>query len=490
MSTSIRGALALLCLTLVGVVACSAGFSASETLSHGRFHDVHIYRPKGEVQHFALFFSGDGGWDDGLGDIAKALAAQGTLVAGIDTSDLFEELEKDGGKCVFPVGDMENLSHFVQAYYKVPTYFTPIVIGHSAGASLAYAALAQAPKGTFTGALSLSFCADLDLHKPLCKAGSLDYTARADGGGVRLTPPGKPLPALWVALHGAEDDVCSIDEARAFVAKTPDAHFVALPGVNHNYEDMETWLPQFDAAYTSITALEPPHLQAPPQGLADLPIIEVPPTGSAPGIGPETTLYDDTFAVLFSGDGGWAGIDREVADVLASRGIPVAGWDSLRYFWTPRTPSGVSVDLDRILRYYAEHWHKHKALVVGYSQGADVLPFAVNRLPAQSRALVARTVLMSIGTTAAFEFHVTNWFGSGSHELPIGVEMAKMPGGSTLCLYGEGDNDTICPKVSPAHAVVIKLAGGHHFGGSYEHLADVILLGKAAPPIGPDHAVQ
>jgi type IV secretory pathway VirJ component len=148
------------------------------------------------------------------------------------------------------------------------------------------------------------------------------------------------------------------------------------------------------------------------------------------------------------------------------------------------------VDLDRILRYYAEHWHKHKALVVGYSQGADVLPFAVNRLPAQSRALVARTVLMSIGTTAAFEFHVTNWFGSGSHELPIGVEMAKMPGGSTLCLYGEGDNDTICPKVSPAHAVVIKLAGGHHFGGSYEHLADVILLGKAAPPIGTDHAVQ
>ena len=139
------GALALLCLTLTGVISCSSGFSGSETLSHGRFHDVYVYKPKSEVQHFALFFSGDGGWDDGLGDIAKTLAAQGTLVAGIDTSDLFEELEKDGGKCVFPVGDMENLSHFVQAYYKLPTYYTPILIGHSAGASLAYAALAQAP---------------------------------------------------------------------------------------------------------------------------------------------------------------------------------------------------------------------------------------------------------------------------------------------------------------------------------------------------------
>jgi type IV secretory pathway VirJ component len=243
---------------------------------------------------------------------------------------------------------------------------------------------------------------------------------------------------------------------------------------------MESWLPQFDSAFSSIAALEPPHLQAPPQSLADLPIIEVPPTG---------TGVDDTFAVLFSGDGGWAGIDREVANVLASRGIPVAGWDSLRYFWTPRTPSGVSVDLDRILRYYAEHWQKKKALVIGYSQGADVLPFAVNRLPAQSRILVERTVLMSIGQTAAFEFHVTNWFGSGNHELPIGVEMAKMSAANTLCLYGEGDDDSICPKVAPAHATVIELAGGHHFGGSYEHLADVI-LSRSAGGGGPDHAVQ
>jgi type IV secretory pathway VirJ component len=201
----------------------------------------------------------------------------------------------------------------------------------------------------------------------------------------------------------------------------------------------------------------------------------VPPTGSG---------VNDTFAVLFSGDGGWAGIDRDVADVLASRGIPVAGWDSLRYFWTARTPSGVSGDLDRILRYYAEHWHRKKALVIGYSQGADVLPFAVNRLPPASRALVEKTALIGIGQTAAFEFHVSNWFGSGNGELPIGVEMAKMSADKTLCLYGSGDDDSICPKVRPANATVVKLPGGHHFGGSYGHLADVILASTS------NHAVQ
>ena len=475
------GGIALLCILTIVWITRSDWFTGGDVLSHGRFHDVHVYRPKSDIQHFVMFFSGDGGWDDGLADIARSLAAQGTLVAGIDTSDLFQELEKDGGKCVFPVGDMENLSHFVQAYYKLPTYFTPVLIGHSAGASLVYAALAQAPPGTFTGGLSLSFCADLDLRKPLCKAANLDYTARSDGAGVTLTPPTKALAAPWVAIHGTEDEVCSLNEARVFVAKTPEARFVELPGITHNYGDMNTWMPQFDAAYASIVAHEPPHLQAPPKTLADLPIVEVPPTGT----GISRPAPGDTFAVLFSGDGGWAGIDRDVADELASRGIPVAGWDSLRYFWTARTPSGVSNDLDRILRYYAQHWQKKKAIVVGYSQGADVLPFAVNRLPARSRALVERTVLMSIGTTAAFEFHVTNWFGSGSHELPIGVEMARMSAASTVCLYGEGDNDSICPKVAPKNATVVKLAGGHHFGGSYGHLADVILGTEgASPPAG------
>jgi type IV secretory pathway VirJ component len=460
---AILGAAALLGLFVICGSACSRKSSQAETLSHGRFQSVRVYRPKAEVRHFVLFLSGDGGWTSALGSLAESLAADGTLVAGIDVTDLFENLEKDGGDCVFPVGDLENLSHFVQAYYKVPTYFTPILVGHSAGASLAYAAIAQAPPGTFTGALSLSFCADLDLHKPLCKAADLQFAPRADGGGVRLLPP-RQLHAPWIALHGTADAVCSISEARTFVSQAPGARFVELPGVTHNYRSMKSWLPQFNAAFASIAATETHHLQPPPQSLADLPIVEVPATGTG-----------DTFAILLSGDGGWAGLDKEVASVLEARGIPVAGLDSLRYFWTARTPAGVAGDIDRMLRYYASHWEKKRALLVGYSQGADVLPFVVNRLPPQSRALVKMTALIGIGATAAFEFHVSNWMGSGSDELPIGKEITRLSAADTLCLYGDGDDDSICPKVGATHARVIKLPGGHHFGGDYEGLAKLIL---------------
>lgn len=453
-------------------LACAATLGVSrsaeaETLSHGRFKHVEIFQPQGEVKHFALLMSGDGGWSSKLGTIAGALSSDGTLVAGVDTSELFASLEKDGGTCVSPDGDLENLSHYVQAYYKVPTYFTPILIGHSAGATLAYTSLAQAPPGIFAGALTLSFCVELDLRKPLCQAHGLRYQQLKKG--ARLLPP-PALPAPWIALHGTQDHVCRISESREFVAQTKGARLVELPNVNHTYRGTD-WLPEFKAAFESIAAAEvAQRLPPPPASLADLPIVEVEAT---PGTAVPGTA--DSFAVLVSGDGGWAGIDKQVASLLADHGVPTAGIDSLRYFWTPRTPAELAQDIDRIVRYYAFHWKKKNALLVGYSQGADVLPFAVNRLPAATRSLVRLTTLIGVSESAAFEFHVANWIGADTGGLPVKPEIDKLSSADTLCVYGDDDEESICPKVSPQHARVIKLPGGHHFGGNYLPLAQLVI---------------
>ena len=76
-----------------------------------------------------------------------------------------------------------------------------------------------------------------------------------------------------------------------------------------------------------------------------------------------------------------------------------------------------------MLRYYADKWHRGRALLIGYSQGADVLSFGLNQLPPTSRALVARTVLMALGETASFEFHLDNWMGGdrGAIGLPYAL---------------------------------------------------------------------
>jgi len=186
--------------------------------------------------------------------------------------------------------------------------------------------------------------------------------------------------------------------------------------------------------------------------------------------------------VLLSGDGGWAGLDKNVAAALAARGVDVVGVDSLRYFWSKRTPAGLSGDVDRIVRYYAAQWRKSGVLLVGYSQGADVLPFAVNRLPEATRALVRYSVLMGLGQDASFEFHVGNWLGSDDDEaLPIRPEAAKLDPRRTLCIYGADEKDSLCPQLAPASVEALQMPGGHHFDGAYDSLAATILAHAAIP---------
>jgi type IV secretory pathway VirJ component len=440
-----------------------------ETLSHGRFGAVTLYRPAGPVKSVVLFLSGDGGWNQGVVGMAQALKDQGAMVAGIDVPKLLANFDKDGEACVSPDGDLENLSHYVQSYASLPTYYRPVLVGYSSGATLAYAMLAQAPTNTFAGALSLGFCPDLLLHKSPCAGEGLRFTRRKDDGGIDVLPTAK-LGNPWIVLNGAQDQVCDLAATKEFVAKTHNATLVELPKVGHGYSVERNWMPQFLSAFRSIEQTNRAALPPPPATLANLPLIEVPAAGNG-----------DVFAVLISGDGGWAGIDKDVAAALAANGISVVGIDSLRYFWTARTPATLAADLDRVLRYYSANWRRAHAVLIGYSQGADVLPFALNRLPPESRTIVARTVMMGLGENASFQFHFTNWLGSDSAGLPILPEVDRLDANDTLCLYGKDEGDSLCPKVPPGHVQAVVLPGGHHFDGAYGALARRIMAGLDRP---------
>jgi type IV secretory pathway VirJ component len=398
--------------------------------------------------------------------MSTVLTQSGAMIAGIDDRRLVAAMEADPGHCVLPDGDLENLSHYIQAYYHLPTYLTPVLVGYSAGASLAYAVAAQAPRGVFAGVLTLGFSPDIDLTKPLCRGEGVHFRRARSGKELYLIPTRLDVP--WINLTGDHDVVCPPGEARDFIARVPGARMVLLPKVDHTFAPSARWTAPLASAFATVAAGATASLPPPPQSLGDLPVIEVPATGP-PGSG-----ADDLFAVLLSGDGGWAGIDKELAHALSAQGIAVVGLDSLRYFWSARTPEGLARDLDRTVRYYAAHWHKRRALLLGYSQGADVLPFAVNRLPAGTRSLLTMTALIGLGRTAAFEFHLANWIGDAGG-LPIKPEADKLDPRATLCIYGHDDADSLCGQLGPTHAHVIELPGGHHFGGDYAGLAQMIL---------------
>lgn len=251
--THARSCALLLCVSLF---ACSSLDTAgmSDSLSYGPFHEVRIYRPTAAPRHLALLLSGDGGWGAPLPEIARRLSGQGTLVGGIDVRDLFRRFEHDPHPCVSPGTDLADLAHYLRQRYALPDA-APVLIGHSAGATLAYVALAQSATSTFTGGLTLSFCADLDLVKPLCASPALRSQSRS--AGVRLLPAASAPMAPWFALHGLDDTECPAAESREFAEALPGAHFIGLPGITHSYHHLSRWWPKFDAAWQQLIAPRP-----------------------------------------------------------------------------------------------------------------------------------------------------------------------------------------------------------------------------------------
>jgi type IV secretory pathway VirJ component len=393
------------------------------------------------------------------------------MVVVVALAPFYRRIAADSAKCVYAAGAVENFARYVQAFEKLPTYIAPLLVGTGNGGSFVYALLAQAPPDSFTGVLSLVFCPRLSLEMPLCEGNAL-HMRDAGAGAVDLAPVPQ-LPAPWTVLQTDRQGPCA-SAAQSFVERVPNAIWLgqapaATTAASAASAATAALAPDaqsaFDGAFTRLAARRAA-LDTAPQQLADLPIVEVPTTGSGA-----------RFAVFLSGDGGWASIDKRIAAALAKDGVPVAGLDSLRYFWSARTPEGVAADLDRVIRYYAARWKRSEVLLIGYSQGADVLPFAFNRLPEGSRARVRLTALLGPGQEAAFEFHVTNWIGRNG-DRPIAPEARRMPGASTLCFYGADERaDSLCPLLAGTGAQLIAMPGGHHLGGDYEALAARILAG-------------
>ena len=437
-----------------------------ETLTYGRLGTATLYRQSPHPRHVVLFLSGDGGWNQGVVDMARALAGMDAVVAGIDVPRYLRQLAATREACSYPAADLEALSKLLQKKLGFATYEAPVLVGYSSGATLAYAALVQSPPNTFAGAISLGFCPDLPVRRPFCEGHGLKSGPGPRGKGVTFLPAAS-LEQPWIAFQGDADKVCFKDDVIRYASKVKGAEVVLLPKVGHGFAKQNRWMPQFRRSFRQLVGVEVAAARpASARDLQGLPLVEVAARGAGNG----------ALAVIVSGDGGWAGLDREVAGVLAGKGVPVVGLDSLRYFWTARTPDGAARDLERILRHYLAAWDRREAVLIGYSLGADVLPFMTSRLPRDLLDRVRLVALLGPDRSATFEFHVSEWLGLGdSSQWPVLPEVKKLAGRRILCVYGKEEDASLCPEISPSLGKAVALSGKHHFGGDYDTVAGLIL---------------
>jgi type IV secretory pathway VirJ component len=400
-----------------------------ETAYHyGAVGPVKIFRPSAEPERFVILLSGQGGWKPAQTDLARQLARADATVVGVDLRHYLPAATREAAGGLYPAGDFSELAQAAQKALGFKTYHRPILIGDAAGATLAYGTLAQSPAGIFQGGAGIDFQPTLKTAKPLLAGdGGLAHKAAAQGGftytaASRATAPFRVLQ---------RDDVPTLIKAMNVIA--PPLAARAAKGA------------PADAR------------------LAGLPLVEVP--AQAGG---------DTMAVFYSGDGGWAGIDRGLAQGFVKAGVPVVGYDSLRYFWTRRTPQDAADDLATVIRHYQAVWGKKQVILAGYSFGADALPIIVQHLPADLRGQVRAVALLGTDATGELEFHPGDWLNvSGGDTYPIAPVLTALKGTPVVCVYGAQEHDDACP-VFPSTVRKIGLPGDHHFNGDYDTVGRVL----------------
>ena len=457
---------AVLALLLTGASHAGATIEASATLDP--FGEVALYRESTHPTRVVLLLSDADGWGRAEVESARAIASLDALVVGVDVRRYLATMAERGSDELYPSADLEVLSQFVQKKMRLPTYLPPIVCGQAAGATMAYAVAAQAHPTSFAGAISLGFCPEVAVPKPLGRGSGLLWDAGA-ATGTYVLRPATALAAPWVVLQGHAHPGCEVTEVRRFVDAAPGAVLVELP-THESVVDPEWWLPDVRHALERMGGAQTTN--APVAGeIGDLPLVEVPARGTPTAL-----------AVILSGDGGWASLDRGVGDALAASGVGVVGLNSLSYFWTTRTPDGAAADLARVLRHYRDAWHVSRVVLIGYSRGADVLPFLASRLPAELRSTVQLIALLGPVRTTDFEFHLTDWLGGNDPTaLPIAPEVEKLRDLRLLCVQGEQEDDSLCPTLDATLAHRFVLPGAHHFGGDYGVIAARILAEAGAP---------
>jgi type IV secretory pathway VirJ component len=394
----------------------------------GRLGRVELFRPdaEGPPDDLVFLFSGVEGDSRALRRAARELADDNTAVVGVDLPSYLHGLAASDDGCHYVIAEIEDLAHQLEREFGFAGYRSPLLAGVGAGGTLAYAALAQSPAATIGGAVAVDPTPSLHTRVALCEGAAV---SPAREGGFQYAVK-SDLPGRYIRDDTHEGDAF----AQLVAALDP------LLGGEGAQGDVAGALP-------------------------DLPLVDI--SAQKPG---------SLFAVIWSGDGGWRDLDKSIGEILARRGVPVVGVDCLRYFWHAQTPDQVATDLARIVAAARTAWKTPDLLLIGYSFGADVLPFAVNRLPADVRSHLVLLSLLGLEANAPFEIEVTGWLGQTDEEAPLVMpELLRLDLSRLQCVYGEDEEDSLCPTPELAKAEIVKVAGGHHFDEDYEKLADRIL---------------
>ncbi len=186
---------------------------------------------------------------------------------------------------------------------------------------------------------------------------------------------------------------------------------------------------------------------------------------------PDTDL--DYYVIFLTGNGGWRNLAQAITAYLNSKNVSVVAVNTKKYMWKEKEPAQIACDLETLIDRYNSKWGKSQVVLLGYSMGAEDLPFAVNCMKDSYLHFLNDFILIGPWQKATFKINLLDYVMELNKGLDIYSELQKMKikTGYVIC----DDNEmSICLKDLDGVIDHDFLGGGHHFGGDYDTLSKMI----------------
>ena len=177
---------------------------------------------------------------------------------------------------------------------------------------------------------------------------------------------------------------------------------------------------------------------------------------------PIDTLSSDDMTkplvMYISGDGGFNNFSKKFMQQWNNNGYPVVALNSKSYFWKTKPPEMASKDIADLITQYLALWKRSKVILVGYSIGADVMPFIQTRFNANLSNRIVHTVLFSPSKNTDFTIHL--FYDNKGSSVPDEINKLNKP---VLIIFGEEETDLPDKQINNKNVTIIKVAGDHHY---------------------------
>ncbi len=200
---------------------------------------------------------------------------------------------------------------------------------------------------------------------------------------------------------------------------------------------------------------------------------ELRPTKHMPLIESASDTGPGYYVLFLTGNGGWRDLAQAVTGYLNEKNVSVLAVNTKKYLWKKKEPEQIALDLEALIDKYDIKWGKSKVVLLGYSMGAEVLPFAVNCMKDSYLHLLDDMILIGPWQKATFKVNLLDYVTELNRGTDIYTELQKMKIGAGYIICDDNQM-SICHKDLDGVMDHDFLGGGHHFGKDYNALSKLI----------------